>query len=73
MVEKQQRKKKGFQVLSNLRNLDIFGERVEFLISGHRSVTSWAGALMTIFVTVASVVYAWTRFGVMLNYADTRF
>ena len=73
MTEERKRKKQSFNVLSTLRNFDIFGEDVDFLISGKRSVTSFAGAMMTIFVTVVSLVYAWTRFEVMLNYADTRF
>ena len=73
MTEKRQRKKQGFRVFNTLRNLDIFGEGVDFSISGKHSVPSCAGAIMTAFVTVVSLVYAWTRFDVMLNYADTTF
>ena len=73
MTEKEHRDKRGFNVLNSLRNLDLFGEGVGFSIAGNQSVPSCAGAIMTILITVVSLVYAWTRFEVMLNYSDTRF
>ena len=73
MTEKENRNKRGFNIFTSLRNLDIFGEGVGFSISGNQSVPSYAGAIMTILITIISLVYAWTRFEVMLNYSDTRF
>ena len=73
MTEKRQPKNGGFHVFKTLRNIDIFGGGVDFSISGKQNVPSCAGAIMTVFVTIVSLVYAWTRFDVMLNYADTRF
>ena len=73
MTEKENKSTRGLNLLNSLRNLDIFGEGVGFSISGNQSVPSYAGAIMTILITVVSLVYAWTRFEVMLSHGDTRF
>ena len=44
-----------------------------FSIAGKSSATSCVGALMTILITVVTIVYAWTRFDVMINFQDTSF
>ena len=36
-------------------------------------MTSFAGAIMTILITIVTIVYAQTRFQVMMNFEDTRF
>ena len=64
---------RGFSVVSSLQKVDMFGQGVAFSIAGSSSVTSCAGALMTILIAVTTMAYAYTRFEVMIDYADTRF
>ena len=68
-----QSKKSSFSLLNTFRKLDIFGESVAFQIAGEASVTSCAGAIMTMLITVVTLVYAQARFQVMVDYQDTRF
>ena len=58
---------------NTFRKFDIFGESVAFKIAGESSVTSCAGAIMTILITVVTLVYAQTRLQVMIDFQDTKF
>ena len=68
-----QKQKSSFSLSNTFRKFDIFGESVAFKIAGESSVTSCAGAIMTILITVVTLVYAQTRLQVMIDFQDTRF
>ena len=60
-------------LMSVYRRFDIFGQGVSFNVDGKEKVNSCMGASMSLLVAVVTITYAWTRFGVLLEFGDTKF
>ena len=60
-------------LMSVYRRFDIFGQGVSFNVDGKEKVNSCMGATMSLLVAVVTITYAWTRFGVLLEFGDTKF
>ena len=63
--------KKRFSVLNFLKSLDTFGSGVTFNIDGEETVKSYIGAFFSVALICLTLVYAFTKWQVMLNFEDT--
>ena len=59
--------------MSIYRRFDIFGQGVSFNVDGKEKVNSCMGATMSLLVVFLTAAYAWIRFGVLLEFGDTKF
>ena len=60
-------------LMSVYRRFDIFGQGVSFNVDGKEKVNSCLGATMSLLIALVTITYAWTRFGVLLEFGDTKF
>ena len=60
-------------LMSVYRRFDIFGQGVSFNVDGKEKVNSCMGATMSLLVVFLTAAYAWIRFGVLLEFGDTKF
>ena len=63
--------KKKISVLDYLKSLDMFGSGISFNIDGQDNVKSYIGSFFSVVLVCLTLVYAFTKWQVLLNYEDT--
>ena len=59
--------------MSVYRRFDFFGQGVSFNVDGKETVNSCMGATMSLLVAFVTIAYAWTKFGVLVEFGDTTY
>ena len=61
----------GKKVGKQFKSFDSFGESPTFSIDGGGSFNSYRGAIVSIFISVITLLFAYSRFTIMLEFDDT--
>ena len=60
-----------FSIRNYLKSLDMFGSGVTFNIDGEETVKSYIGSFFSFVIICVTLVYAFTKWQVMVNFEDT--
>ena len=65
--------RKKVSITNLFKSLDMFGSSVTFNIDGQETVKSYIGSFLSFVLISVTIMYAFTRYQVMINFDDTNY
>ena len=65
--------KKKLTILGTFKSVDMFAQGVKFNLDGESRLKTCMGAILSIFVIFTTLVYAYTRLTILLEFSDTTY